>query len=121
MERKNLVILFTADPRKDAERAAMALSIATAAQVSDSQVSIFFALDGVYAAVRDGLRGLVAPEFAALEEMMSILQEEGAKFYVCHPFLAPRNLKMEDLREGIHLSSATSLADQGTNASVITI
>jgi len=121
MERRDLVILFTADPRKETERAAMALAIATAAQVSGTQVSIYFALDGVFAAVKGALKGLAAPEFAPLEELIVILKEEGAKLHVCHPFLAPRNLRMEDLLDGMILTSATSLVDEGTNASVMTI
>lgn len=121
MDRKTLVILFTVDPRKDTERAAMALAIATAAQVTGTDVKIFFALDGVHAAVRGGLEGLVSPEFAGLEEMMEILLAEGAKFHVCHPFLGPRNLKMEDMRDGMVIASATTLVEQGTAASVLSI
>jgi predicted peroxiredoxin len=118
---RDLMILFTVDPRKDPERAAMGLSIATAARMSDSQVDIFFALDGVYAAVKDCMKGIVVPEFAPMEEIMAILLEEGVKMHVCHPFLGPRNLRMEDLREGIALTSAVGLVQHGTNASILTI
>ena len=117
---RDLMILFTVDPRTNTERAALAMSIAAAALVSGSQVSFFFAQDGVFAAVKDSMKGLTVPEFAPLEEIMSILQEEGAKFHVCHPFLAPRNLRVEDLREGVLLTSAVSLVQHGTDASIMT-
>jgi len=118
---RDLMILFTADPRKDPERAALGLSIAAAARMTDSQVHIFFALDGVFAAVRDSMKGIEVPEFAPLEEIMNLLLEEGVKMHVCHPFLGPRNIRMEDLREGVVLTSAVSLVQEGTNASMLTI
>lgn len=117
---RDLLILITFDPRKNLERASLALAIATAAQVSGSPVSLFFAQDGVYAAVKDSMRGLVCPEFAPLEEMMTILRDEGAKFHVCHPFLGPRGIRGEDLREGVRITSAVSLVQQGTESSVLT-
>ena len=117
---KGLMILFTVDPRKNPERAALALAIATAAQVSDIQVSFFFAQDGVFAAVKESMAGLTVPEFAPLEEMMTVLHEEGARFNVCHPFLGPRQIRVEDLREGVVLTSAVSLVQSGINASIMT-
>lgn len=120
MTNSGLVILFTIDPRKETERAAMAFAIATAAQVTDTQVSIFFALDGVFAAVKGTLQGLRVPEFAPLDEMMAILQEEGAMLHVCHPFLGPRGLRVEDLLDGMILTSATTLVEKGTASSILT-
>ena len=117
---KDLMILFTVDPRTNPERTALALSIAAAAQVSGAQVSFFLAQDGVFAAVKGGLKGLTVPEFAPLDEIMDILHEEGVKFHVCHPFLGPRNLRIEDLHEGVLLTSAVGLVQQGTNASILT-
>jgi len=118
---RDLMILFTVDPRKEPERASMGLAIAAAARMSEAEVNIFFALDGVFAAVRDSMKGLSVPEFAPLEDIMTILVEEGVKLHVCHPFLGPRRIRVEDLRDGVILTSAVSLVQHGTNASMLTI
>lgn len=121
MNESELIVFFTFDPKKDTERAFLALTIATSALATEMRVGMFFALDGIYTATKGYLEGLREGEFAPLQELLDIFQEEGGKLYVCHPFMAKRNIAEDDLVEGVELSAAPSLVYEASNAKIITV
>ncbi len=120
MEKKELAILFTVDPKKDLERASMGLSIANAALATDTSVKIFFALDGIQTLVKGYAEGLIADHFAAIQEQIDFFKEEGGELHACSPFMAKRGLKAEDLIDGVIISSAPTLVHDAESG-VITI
>ena len=120
MEKKEIAILFTVDPRKETERAAMGLAIANAALATDTGVKIFFALDGVHTLVKGYLEGMKGGHFAPLQELVDYFIEEGGQLHACSPFMAARNIKEEDLIDNVTISSAPTLVHDAKNG-VITI
>jgi len=121
MADSELIVIFTVDPKKETERAFMGLTIAAAALATEVKVKLFFALDGIYAVKKGYLEGLVEQDFAPLQDLLDIYLEEGGEIFVCHPFMAKRNITEEDLIDGVVLSAAPSLIYEASNASMITI
>jgi uncharacterized protein involved in oxidation of intracellular sulfur len=121
MTESELIVFFTVDPKKDTEKAFMGLTIATAALATEVKVRLFFALDGIYAATKGYLEGLSEENFAPLQDLMDIFLEEGGEVFVCHPFMAKRNISEDDLIDGAVLSAAPTLIYEAANAKMITI
>ena len=121
MTESELLVLFTVDPKKDMDRAFMGLTIATAGLATEVKVKLFFALDGIYAAKKGYLEGLSQEGFVPLQELLDIFLEEGGEIFVCHPFMAKRNITEDDLIDGVVLSAAPSLVCEAVNAQMITI
>lgn len=121
MTDSELIVFFTVDPKKELERAFMGLTIAAAALASEVKVKLFFALDGIYAAKKGYLEGLEEEGFASLQDLMDIFIEEGGEVFVCHPFMAKRNISEEDLIEGAVLSASPTLIYEASSANMVTI
>jgi predicted peroxiredoxin len=121
MVESEAIVFFTVDPKKETEKAFLGLTIATAALATEVKVRLFFALDGIYAATKGYLEGLGEEGFASLQELMDIFLEEGGEVFVCHPFMAKRNITEENLIEGAKLSAAPTLIYEALNAKIITI
>lgn len=121
MAESEVIVFFTVDPKKETEKAFMGLTIATAALATEVKVRLFFALDGIYTATKGYLEGLREDGFASLQELMDIFIEEGGEVYVCHPFMAKRNITEDDLIEGTVLSAAPTLIYEASDAKIITI
>ncbi len=120
MDKKELAILFTVDPKKEVERASMGMSIAAAALATETKVKIFFALDGIFTIVKGYLDGVKAPQFASIQELLEMFRDEGGEIHACSPFLHGRNIKESDLIDGVIISSAPTLVHDAANA-VLTI
>ncbi|MBE9521450.1 MAG: DsrE family protein [Proteobacteria bacterium] len=121
MVESELIIIFTVDPKKDPEKAFMALTIAIAGLVTEVKVKLFCALDGIYAVKKGYLEGLGEEGFVPLQELLDIFLEEGGEVFVCHPFMPKRNITEDDLIDGAVLSAAPSLIYEAENAQIITI
>ena len=121
MADSELIVFFTVDPKKDTERAFMGLTIATAALATEVKVKVFFALDGIYAAKKGYLDGLGEEGFVPLKELLDIFLEEGGELFVCHPFMARRNITEDDPIDGVVLSAAPTLIYESVNANIISI
>ena len=109
MEKRELAILFTVDPKEDIERASMGMSVANAALATDVDVKIFFACGGINVLRKGYVDGLEAPHFAGIKELLDLFMEEGGKVYACSPFLHGRNISAEDLIEGVKVDDGSIL------------
>ena len=97
----------------DVERASLPLALSTAALASGHEVHLYFQGPAVELLAkgcdRDSLQH--AP-FPSLGELLDLFIEAEGHLYGCAPCLQSRNLKQEDLLQGVRIVGGAAMVEQ---------
>lgn len=106
---EKLVIICTCGP-EDAERATLALAMATTGQASEMEVVLGLQADGVLLMKKGVAEQITTPEFPPFPEMLEEFIEGDGTIYLCAPCVIARQLDPEaDLIPGARLAKASAL------------
>lgn len=121
METEKLVVIISALNSDNPEKATLPLVLATAAQASDIEVSIFLQSEAVILAKKGEAEKYNAQGLLPLKELFDTFMELEGKLYLCSPCIQERNISMDDLLQGSELAAAGTLVDEVMSAtSVVT-
>ena len=97
----------------DVERASLPLALATASLASGHEVHLYFQGPAVELLKADFDRdSLQHTPFPSLGELIEIFREMEGHLYGCAPCLQSRNLKQEDLLEGVQIVGGAAMVEQ---------
>ena len=101
----------------DVERASLPFALATASLASGHEVHMYLQGPAVELLRKDMDRAALQHEpFPSLGELIDIFQEAEGFLYGCAPCLQSRNLKQEDLLDGVQIVGGAAMVDQCLNA-----
>ncbi len=104
----------------DVERASLPLALATASLASGHEVHLYFQGPAVELLAKDFDRNALqhAP-FPSLGELVDLFVEAEGSLYGCAPCLQSRNLKQEDLLEGVQIVGGAAMVEQCLDAAQV--
>jgi uncharacterized protein involved in oxidation of intracellular sulfur len=101
----------------DVERASLPFALATASLASGHEVHVYLQGPGVELLKKDLDRhALQHAPFPSLGELIELFQEAEGLLYGCAPCLQSRNLKQEDLLDGVRIVGGAAMVDQCLSA-----
>jgi predicted peroxiredoxin len=101
----------------DVERASLPWALATASLASGHEVHMYLQGPAVELLKKDGgADGLQHEPFPPLAELIELFLEADGNLYGCAPCLQSRNLKQEDLLDGVRIVGGAAMVDQCLSA-----
>ncbi|MBW1735773.1 MAG: DsrE family protein [Deltaproteobacteria bacterium] len=100
-------------------RSVRALHLAQVAHSMGKDVSIFLLDEGVYLARKGITDNLRAPTGDIADDLLAYLQEFEVPIYACKPCAQSRQIREEDLQEGVEMAPASKLFELACGSTTI--
>lgn len=120
-DRKDRVLITLACGTNNPNRSVRALHLAQVAHKMGRQVAVFLMDEAVYIARKGIMDNLRAPTGDIADDIVAYLQDFEVPIYACAPCAQSRQIKEEDLLEGISMAPATRLFELAEGATVISL
>ncbi len=120
-EREKNVLIVVACGTNNPNRSVRAFHLATVAHKMGKNVAVFLMDEGVYLARKGITDNLKAPTGDVADDLLMYLQEFQVPIYACKPCAEARQIKEEDLQEGIEMAPATRLFELACKSTTISL
>jgi predicted peroxiredoxin len=119
--RETNVLITLACGTNNPNRSVRAFHLAQVAHKMKKDVAVFLMDEAVYLARKGITDQLRAPTGDVADDIIAYLQEFEVPIYACAPCAAARQIKEEDLMEGVQMAPATKLFELACHATTISL
>ncbi len=119
--REENVLITVACGTNNPNRSVRAFQLAQVAHGLGKKVSIFLLDEGVYLAKKNMMDNMKAPTGDIGDDLLMYLQEFEVPIYACRPCAEARQIKEEDLYEGIEMAPAAKVFELACKSTTISL
>ena len=119
--REENVLITVACGTNNPNRSVRAFQLAQVAHGLGKNVSIFLLDEGVYLARKDMMTNLKAPTGDIADDLLAYLQDFEVPIYACKPCAQARQIREEDLYEGVEMAPASKVIELACKSTTISL